>query len=102
MSKLNGLKNDFRKGYQKVSDTEADTQKVRKLEAENKRLLKLIESEHFSYPTTTGKKYSVFNTVRKQFAEELKEKSYVDNDCTEVVEVKKIDELLEEYLNNEH
>lgn len=75
---------------------------IERLKAENKRLLELIESEHFSYQTTTGKKYSVFNTVRKQFAEELKEKSYINNYCTEVVEVKKIDELLEEYLNNEH
>ena len=62
----------YNAGYRKVSDTEADTQKICKLEAENKHLLKLIESEHFSYQTTTGKKYSVFNTVRKQFAEELK------------------------------
>ena len=79
-----------------------DKAEIERLKAENKLLLELIDSKHFSYQTTSGKRYSVFNTVRKQFAEELKEKSYVNNYCTEVVEVKKIDELLQEYLNNEH
>ena len=91
--------------YRKVSDTEADTQKACKLEAENKYLLKLIESEHFSYQTTTGKKYSVFNTVRKQFAEELKKRSYCDNVFKDgkwhrYVFVDEIDELLKEYEND--
>lgn len=64
----------YNAGYRKTftSDFATDTQNVCKLEAENKHLLKLIENEHFSYQTTTGKKYSVFNTVRKQFAEDLK------------------------------
>ena len=80
----------------------ADIQKACKLEAENKYLLKLIESEHFSYQTTTGKKYSVFNTVRKQFAEELKKRSYCDNVFKDgkwhrYVFVDEIDELLKEY-----
>lgn len=83
-------------------DSLQDRAEIERLKAENKLLLDLLDSKHFSYQTTSGKKYSVFNTVRKQFAEELKEKSYVNNYCTEVVEVKKIDELLQEYLNNEH
>lgn len=81
------------------------TQKVSKLEAVNKRLLKFIESEYFSYQTTTGKKYSVFNTVRKQFAEELKKRSYCDNVFKDgkwhrYVFVDEIDELLKEYEND--
>lgn len=92
----------YNSGYRKVSDTEADTQKIYKLEAINKRLLKFIESEYFSYQTTTGKKYSVFNTVRKQFAEELKKRSYCDNVFKDgkwhrYVFVEEIDELLKEY-----
>lgn len=95
----------YNAGYRKVSDTEANTQKVCKLEAENKHLLKIIESEHFSYQTTTGKKYSVFNTVRKQFAEELKKRSYCDNVFKDgkwhrYVFVDEIDELLKEYEND--
>lgn len=90
----------YNAGYRKNVAT--DTQKVCKLEAENKHLLKLIESEHFSYQTTTGKKYSVFNTVRKQFAEELKKRSYCDNIFKDgkwhrYVFVEEIDELLKEY-----
>ena len=94
-------------GYHKTftSDFASDTQKACKLEAENKYLLKLIESEHFSYQTTTGKKYSVFNTVRKQFAEELKKRSYCDNVFKDgkwhrYVFVDEIDELLKEYEND--
>lgn len=91
-------------GYRKTftSDFASDTQNVCKLEAENKHLLKLIENEHFSYQTTTGKKYSVFNTVRKQFAEDLKKRSYCDNVFKDgkwhrYVFVEDIDELLKEY-----
>ena len=94
-------------GYRKTftSDFTTDTQNVCKLEAENKHLLKIIESEHFSYQTTTGKKYSVFNTVRKQFAEELKKRSYCDNVFKDgkwhrYVFVDEIDELLKEYEND--
>ena len=97
----------YNAGYRKTftSDFATDTQNIRKLEAENKHLLKLIENEHFSYQTTTGKKYSVFNTVRKQFAEELKKRSYCDNVFKDskwhrYVFVEDIDELLKEYEND--
>ena len=96
--------NFYNAGYRKTftSDFASDTKKVCKLEAENKHLLKIIESEHFSYQTTTGKKYSIFNTVRKQFAEELKKRSYCDNVFKDgkwhrYVFVDEIDELLKEY-----
>lgn len=103
----------YNAGYCKTftSDFANDTQNVSELEAENKHLLKLIENEHFSYQTTTGKKYSIFNivrkqfafnTVRKQFAEELKKRSYCDNVFKDgkwhrYVFVDEIDELLKEY-----
>ena len=97
----------YNAGYHKTFaiDFESDTQKACKLEAENKHLLKIIESEHFSYQTTTGKKYSVFNTVRKQFAEDLKKRSYCDNVFKDgkwhrYVFVDEIDELLKEYEND--
>lgn len=54
---------------------------ITRLKEENADLLKACE-EQFTFDTTEDNKYSVFNTVRKVFADELKAK---------------IDELLEEY-----
>jgi hypothetical protein len=54
---------------------------IKRLKKENAYLLKACE-EKFTFDTTQNKKYSVFNTVRKVFADEVKAK---------------IDELLEEY-----
>lgn len=54
--------------------------------------------------TNQNKKYSVFNLVRKEFAEKLKKYSYTDNCFTDgkwhrYVLVSDIDELLKEYEN---
>jgi hypothetical protein len=54
---------------------------ITRLKKENAYLLKACE-EKFTFDTTQNKKYSVFNTVRKVFADEVKAK---------------IDELLDEY-----
>ena len=54
---------------------------IKRLEKENAYLLKACE-EQFTFDTTEGNKYSVFNTVRKVFADEVKAK---------------IDDLLKEY-----
>ena len=54
---------------------------ITRLKEENAFLLKACE-EQFTFDTTEGNKYSVFNTVRKVFADEVKAK---------------IDELLDEY-----
>lgn len=59
----------------------AGYRKVEGLEKENADLLKACE-EQFTLDTTEGNKYSVFNSVRKVFADEVKAK---------------IDELLDEY-----
>lgn len=69
---------------------------IERLKAENACLLKACE-EQFTFDTTQNKKYSIFNPVRKEFAEKIKEESYVNNYCHEVVEIEKIDELLKEY-----
>ena len=53
---------------------------IKRLKEENAFLLKACE-EKFTFDTTQNKKYSVFNTVRKVFADEVKAK---------------IDELLDE------
>lgn len=60
---------------------DAGYRKVEGLEKGNADLLKACE-EKFTFDTTQNKKYSVFNTVRKVFADEVKAK---------------IDELLDEY-----
>ena len=54
---------------------------IKRLEKENACLLKACE-EQFTFDTTEGNKYSIFNSVRKVFADEVKAK---------------IDELLKEY-----
>lgn len=54
---------------------------ITRLKEENAFLLKACE-EKFTFDTTQNKKYSVVNTVRKVFADEVKAK---------------IDELLDEY-----
>lgn len=48
---------------------------IEQLKKENAYLLKACE-EPFTFNTTQNKKYSVFNTVRKEFAEKLKEKLF--------------------------
>ena len=54
---------------------------IKRLKEENTCLLKACE-EQFTFDTTEGNKYSIFNSVRKVFADEVKTK---------------IDELLKEY-----
>ena len=68
--------------------------------AENACLLKACEGQ-FTFDTTQNKKYSVFNSVRKEFAEKLKEKALLHCRTINCYECKfietTIDELLEEY-----
>lgn len=46
---------------------------IKRLEKENAHLLKACE-EPFTFNTTTNEKFSIFNLVRKEFAEKLKER----------------------------
>lgn len=72
---------------------------IQQLKEENACLLKICE-EKFTFDTTQNKKYSVFNTVRKEFADKLKkvihEKDYVQG-YAEIGLIEEIDELLKEY-----
>lgn len=106
----------YNAGYRKTftSDIASDTLKldareliteqekeIERLKAENACLLKACE-EQFTFDTTENKKYSIFNSIRKEFAEKLKKYSYTDNCFTDgkwhrYVLVSDIDELLKEY-----
>lgn len=89
----NSYKNDYDSAFERLK---AQQREIDGLRAENACLLKACE-EQFIFDTTQNKKYSIFNSVRKEFAEKIKEKSYVNDYCREVVEIEKIDELLKEY-----
>lgn len=75
---------------------------IKRLKKENACLLKACE-EKFTFNTTKNKKYSVFNTVRKVFADEVKAKLLAifgkticsDLDTEDITDI--IDELLKEY-----
>lgn len=75
---------------------------IERLKAENACLLKACEGQ-FTFDTTQNKKYSVFNTVRKVFADEVKAKLLAifgkticsDLDTEDITDI--IDELLKEY-----
>lgn len=87
----------YDKGYGNVSEYRAE---IKRLEKENAHLLKACE-EQFTFNTTTNKKFSIFNLVRKEFAEKLKENSIEINSrdfgFMDFVGVDAIDELLKEY-----
>lgn len=78
---------------------------IKRLKKENAYLLKACEKK-FTFNTTQNKKYSVFNTVRKVFADEVKAKLLAifgkticsDLDTEDITDI--IDELLKEYEND--
>lgn len=86
----------YDKGYGNVSEYKAE---IKRLEKENTHLLKACE-EQFTFDTTANKKFSIFNSVRKEFAEKLKEviheRDYVQG-YAEIGLIEEIDELLKEY-----
>lgn len=75
---------------------------IKRLKKENACLLKACEGK-FTFSTTQNRKYSVFNTVRKVFADEVKAKLLdifgkticSDLDTEDITDI--IDELLKEY-----
>lgn len=89
----------YDKGYGNVSEYRAE---IKLLEKENAHLLKACE-EQFIFNTTTNKKFSIFNLVRKEFADKVKAKLFAifgkticsDLDTEDITD--KIDELLKEY-----
>ena len=74
---------------------------IKRLKKESACLLKACE-EQFTFDTTENKKYSIFNSVRKEFADEVKAKLLAifgkticsDLDTEDITDI--IDELLEE------
>lgn len=89
----------YDKGYGNVSEYRAE---IKRLEKENTHLLKACE-EQFTFNTTTNKKFSIFNLVRKEFADKVKANLFAifgkticsDLDTEDITD--KIDELLKEY-----
>ena len=79
---------------------------IERLKKENACLLKACEGQ-FTFDTTQNKKYSIFDSVRKEFADEVKAKLLAifgkticsDLDTEDITDI--IDELLEEYGNAE-
>lgn len=74
---------------------------IKNLQEENAYLLKVCE-EKFTFDTTENKTYSIFNSVRKVFAEELKEKLHNDyimpsGETDERLVFECVDEVLKEY-----
>lgn len=75
---------------------------IKRLKEENACLLKACE-EQFTFDTTQNKKYSVFNSVRKEFSDEVKAKLLAifgkticsDLDTEDITDI--IDELLKGY-----
>lgn len=75
---------------------------IKRLETENAYLLKACE-EKFTFDTTENKKYSIFNTVRKEFADNVTAKLFAifgkticsDLDTEDITD--KIYESLKEY-----
>ena len=80
----------------------AGYRKVEGLEKGNADLLKACE-EQFTFDTTENRTYSIFNSVRKVFADEVKAKLFAifgktmcnDLDTEDITDI--IDELLKEY-----
>lgn len=85
----------------KIEDLKSE---IKRLEKENADLLKVCEGK-FTFDTTQNKKYSVFNSVRKEFAKKLKVKALLHCRTINCYECKfietLIDELLEEYENDQ-
>ena len=75
---------------------------IKRLKKENACLLKACE-EQFTFDTTENKKYSIFNSVRKEFADKVTAKLFAifgkticsDLDTEDITDI--IDELLKEY-----
>ena len=75
-----------------ITEQENEIERVKK---ENAYLLKACE-EPFTFNTTQNKKYSVFNTVRKEFAEKVKAKAVQEAEVEDYVRYI-VDRILKEY-----
>ena len=96
---IDNLNRDYNNAFERLKSQQRE---IERLKAENACLLKACEGQ-FTFDTTENKKYSVFNSVRKEFADEVKAKLLAifgkticsDLDTEDITDI--IDELLEEY-----
>lgn len=92
-------KNDYDSAFERLK---AQQREIDGLRAENARLTEKLKQVLLAVDTV--KEMNTMCKIDEQrkravqdFAEKIKEKSYVNDYCREVVEVEKIDELLKEY-----
>lgn len=71
---------------------------IEQLKIENANLLKFCEKT-FTFGTTENKEYSIFNSVRKDFADKLKAKAYENDYGGECIDIDDVDTALMEYYN---
>lgn len=71
---------------------------IEQLKIENANLLKFCEKS-FTFGTTENKEYSIFNSVRKDFADKLKAKAYENDYGGECIDIDDVDTALMEYYN---
>ena len=94
---IDNLNRDYSNAFERLKSQQ---QEIERLKAENACLLKACE-EQFTFDTTQNKKYSIFNSVRKEFAERLKERftQYNNTDDVDIVASVnyELNELLKEY-----
>ena len=96
---IDNLNRDYSNAFERLKSQQ---QEIERLKAENAYLLKACEGQ-FTFDTTENKKYSIFNSVRKVFADEVKAKLLAifgkticsDLDTEDITDI--IDELLKEY-----
>lgn len=95
----NSYKNDYDSAFERLKSQQREIERLKK---ENACLLKTCE-EQFTFDTTQNKKYSIFNSVRKEFADKVTAKLFAifgkticsDLDTEDITDI--IDELLKEY-----
>ena len=99
---IDNLNRDYSNAFERLKSQQRE---IERLKAENAYLLKACEGQ-FTFDTTENKKYSIFNSVRKDFADEVKAKLFAiygkticsDLDTEDITDI--IDELIKEVQND--
>ena len=99
---IDNLNRDYSNAFERLKSQQ---QEIERLKSENAYLLKACEGQ-FTFDTTENKKYSIFNSVRKDFADEVKAKLFAiygkticsDLDTEDITDI--IDELIKEVQND--
>ena len=99
---IDNLNRDYSNAFERLKSQQRE---IERLKAENAYLLKACEGQ-FTFDTTEHKKYSIFSSVRKDFADEVKAKLFAiygkticsDLDTEDITDI--IDELIKEVQND--